>query len=103
MKSLLKAYRKSKRAPNAPREQCLAIFVNFGTSRGLPKSNQNHKQTKKEQNQQSKSVGLLSKNYAAALMEVSTHLNDAPVEIDHTVLDNMEAEVIRTEDQGVQS
>ena len=57
----------------------------------------------KEQNQQSKSVGLLSKNYAAALMEVSTHLNDAPVEIDHTVLDDMEAEVIRTEDQGVQS
>jgi len=57
----------------------------------------------KEQNQQSKSVGLLSKNYAAALMEVSTHLNDAPVEIDHTVLDNMEAEVIRTEYQGVQS
>jgi len=56
----------------------------------------------KTQNQQSKSMGLLSKNYAAALLEVSTPSVALP-EVDGTAMDNMPPPVVLPGEQAFQS
>jgi len=55
------------------------------------------------QKQQSKSMGLLSKNYAAALLEVSTPSMVASAEVGETVMDNMPPPVMLQGDQDFES
>lgn len=55
---------------------------------------------KPQEQQQSKSMGLLSKNYAAALLEVST---TAPAEAGETAMDTMPPPVVLHEDPGFQA